>query len=88
MEWQPIETAPKDGTVIWAVFYKNLYPDMHPGRPNMEAWNGVQVPIKYIGVLHSDFGPGWEIAAPAGCGGLPSRWIAGWMPLPQPPEGE
>lgn len=83
--WQPIETAKKDRTVIWAVLRNDLYPQMHPGRENLERWNGVQVPLRHPGLADDGFDVGWSVAAPVGHGGFPDNWIAGWMPLPTSP---
>jgi hypothetical protein len=80
-DWQPIESAPKDGRRIWAAFRDDIYPDLMPGRGDLERWNGVQVPLRYICA-----GQEWSIAAPVGHGGFPDEWIAGWMPLPAPPK--
>lgn len=87
-EWQPIETAPKDGTIIWAVLRGDIYPAVEPGRDDLERWNGVQVPMRHRGLADDGFDVGWSIAAPVGHGGFPDEWISGWMPLPAPPSPE
>lgn len=88
--WQPIETAPKDGsTIIWACFRDDIYPGLRPERPDLEIWNGVQVPLRHPGVYERDgrtWDHGWSVAAPVGNGGFPDEWIAGWTPLPNPPQ--
>lgn len=81
--WREIESAPKDGRRIWAAFRDDIYPTLRPGRGDLEKWNGVQVPLRYLGS-----GSEWCIAAPVGHGGFPDEWIAGWMPLPPPPTQE
>lgn len=85
-EWKPIETAPKDGTVIWAAFRSDIFPTLRPQRDDLEIWNGLQVPLRHPGLAKDGFDLGWNIAAPVGRGGFPDEWIAGWMPLPSPPE--
>jgi hypothetical protein len=80
MAWQPIETAPKDGTRVWIAFKADLV-DM-----GAERWQGVQIAARHEGFTPSDCDMGWSVAAPVGHGGLPDKWIAGWMPLPAPPS--
>ena len=75
MSWQPIETAPKDGTRILA-FGKTAAEIGGPSTfPQIEA-------ASFCG--ESDY-PGfeWEIA-----GGGYANWMAPthWMPLPLPPK--
>ena len=82
-DWQPIETAPKDGTVIWAVLKNDLHTR---GRDDLDVWNGLQLPLRHRGITTSGFDGGWNIAAPVGHGGFPDCWIAGWMPLPPAPS--
>lgn len=80
--WRDISSAPKDGTRIWAVMRMDL-------DPRIEAWRGVQIPLRHEGRTSSGYDLGWSVAAPLGFGGIPDRWIAGWMPLPPPPgEGD
>jgi hypothetical protein len=80
-EWQPIETAPKDGTRI-LVALKNPIP--RPGRDDLRPWDGLQLVVRHPGIADSDLG--WNVAAPVGHGGFPDDWMAGWMPLPEPPK--
>lgn len=86
MDWQPIETAPKDNTVIWAVLRSDIYPAMLPTRNDLERWNGLHLPLRHPGVCDDGFDIGWNVAAPVGHGGFPDEWIAGWKPLPEPPH--
>jgi len=78
-KWRPIEEAPRDRTIIWAIFKDDIYPRINSERENLEVWNGVQAPIRYQGDILL-----WSIALPVGHGGFPDGWIAGWMPLPVP----
>jgi hypothetical protein len=78
--WQPIETAPKDGTRI-LVALKNPIPST---RDDMRPWDGLQFVARHPAVDRIDMG--WNVAAPVGCGGFPDDWMAGWMPLPEPPK--
>lgn len=84
-DWKPISEAKKDGTKIWAVFHPDIYPRIRPGRPDLEAWNGVQVPLQHPGLASDGFDVGWVVAAQVGQGGFPDDWIAGWIDLPEPP---
>jgi hypothetical protein len=70
MDWQPIETAPKDGTVIdlwdrygfrWTNRHWGHHSFLH-GKPTDE--------------------PSWGAPTTDGPGPDPSHW----MPLPEPPE--
>lgn len=88
MTWMPIETAKKNRTKIWAAFHPDIYPRICPERPDLERWNGVQVPLHHPGVSEDGFDIGWNVAAPVGHGGFPDKWIAGWKPLPDPPGEE
>lgn len=75
MIWQPIETAPKDGTTIL------LY------RPSAHPW-GMVTPGKWDAQPHSKKpNPYWEMWFKIG-GNYESRaWPpTHWMPLPAPPE--
>ena len=82
--WRPIETAPRDGTPIWALIHSDLSIRFQLER--LAAWNGRQIPLRHEGKTPSDYDLGWSVAAPLGYGGIPDSWVAGWMPLPPPPE--
>jgi len=73
-EWQPIETAPKDGTRILALLRWG-YSDGTAGEAQTVIyWYGgglfwvVPIPMNYVQGLDSDVAP------------------THWMPLPKPPE--
>lgn len=76
-EWQPINTAPKDGTWIWV--FTEPYQDGCPQqsarwiREETEYWEQVSENRKERRVEVSGY---WY-----GCGGWPTHW----MPLPKPP---
>jgi len=85
-EWQPIENAPRDGTIIWVCFRNDL--DQNGRNMDLKPWNGLQLPLRMRYPWGSDYTSvswGWDIAAPIGRGGFPDRWIAGWIPLPEAP---
>lgn len=69
LRWHPIETAPKDGTVImlWYVTKINRHASFH-------------INIK-VGKFLSDLGE-WQVA---GVGGNVAPTVTHWMPLPDPP---
>lgn len=75
---RPISEARKDGTVIWAVL---RVPDEElKVRKDLERWDGVQVPLRHMGVTRDGDDHGWNVAAPVGHGGFPDDWILGWVP--------
>ena len=87
--WRPIAEAPKDQTAIWVALRHDLYPRVRPDRKDLEPWNGVQLPMRHHGVYERQgrtWDHGWSVAAPVGQGGFPDEWIAGWQPLPAPPQ--
>jgi len=86
--WYPIESAPKDGSVIWAALRDDIYPTVCPNRDDLAPWNGRQLPLRNPGLAEDGFDFGWNVAAPVGHGGFPDAWIAGWRHLPPPPEKE
>jgi hypothetical protein len=70
MEWQPIETAPKDGTIIWLWGTCESSPQARPhvGCEDMET--GFWVPHGW----YSNNGNYWIVE--------PTYW----QPLPEPPK--
>lgn len=90
-EWRRIDDpehpALKDGkTIIWAALHADIYPRIEPDREDLKRWNGLQVPLRHPGLCEDGLDIGWGVAAPVGHGGLPDEWIAGYMPLPEPPR--
>ena len=86
-DWKPIETAPKDGTVVLgyaanavASGEQSEFPDMNI-CPTQWA-NGAdgfdwQLPwLVYEGPMYDDIGPSWY---------RPTWAPTHWMPLPPPP---
>ncbi|CAB4140908.1 hypothetical protein UFOVP399_15 [uncultured Caudovirales phage] len=74
VEWQPIETAPRDGRYILAIVAE--MDDYHMGRQA-----GRMFCIRY-----ENFGDrygGWAVYP--GYGGAPSSFFTHWQPLPTPP---
>jgi hypothetical protein len=71
MEWQPIETAPKDGTRVLA-FWPNIFG--HGNATQTESWFGPRA---------ADWGEAcWQSAFEWDDGhNTPTHW----MPLPAPP---
>ncbi len=81
MEWQPIETAPKDGTWILAINNRRnqaviIWRDdaFDEGDPDRTRGEGGWIHPFTTG-YRSTF---WN----GGCGSVPTHW----MPLPEPPK--
>lgn len=70
--WQPIETAPKDGTrvLLWITHFNARFSK----NPIAEGWEAV-----CIGAWTEHNGGGWQ------WGGLCGD-VINWMPLPEPPK--
>lgn len=82
--WQPISTAPKDRTSVILRLKNRL---VRPGRGDLrDPWEGLTFVGRHPGLADDGFDIGWNFAAPVGHGGFPDEWIAGWRPLPEPPE--
>lgn len=73
MEWQPIETAPRDGTPIL----------MFVRTPPPSVLTGAGIPF-VIGELWHSEDEEVEIVGPFGEVAIATHW----MPLPSPPQGE
>lgn len=77
MMWQPIETAPKDGTVILAIIAKNDSRQIgHLAGRMFSIWHEGKTP--------SGYDLGWSVFP--GYGGAPDYFFSYWMPLPPAPE--
>ncbi len=71
-----MQTAPKDGTPVLLKFKKDL--TMYSADADCrKAWNGKF----FVGSFKSKMG-GWGFAAPVGRGGITTKWLSGWHPLP------
>jgi len=78
MDWQPIETVPKDGTYILAIVAPNDSYQLarHAGRCFVIRHEGLSEP--------SGYDMGWALYP--GYGGVPDYVFSHWMPLPPPPS--
>ena len=85
--WRPIETAPDDGTSVLLLLKGKDALDEFFVR-DAESWAGLQFVGRRPYPRRHDFDMGWNFAAPVGQGGIPDAWLAGWQPLPPPPEGK
>jgi hypothetical protein len=84
MQWQPIETAPKDGTRIMLFWPVSGWTDFgwwkdNPRLIGIEDIDGIPVKAEYFSNSME-----WDDYELAKVGNEPSHW----MPLPEPPSGE
>ena len=70
VEWQPIETAPRDGRYILAIVGKN------------DSQHMAHLEGRVFAVRPEPFGTGWSVYP--GYGGAPSVWFTCWKPLDLP----
>ena len=85
--WLPIEDAPDDGASVLLLLKEKESLDEFFVR-DAESWAGLPFVGRRPYPRSHDFDMGWNFAAPVGEGGIPDAWLAGWQPLPPPPEGE
>lgn len=80
MNWQPIETAPKDGTKILVYEPASEYTE---GGVSLVSWDSWR--ISYPGCRTQ-----WDWCLPGSHqdeqGGCETVYPTHWMPLPEPPE--
>lgn len=76
MEWQPIESAPRDGTSVLVAYTKDDVRNPH--------WGGRMFVARHEGYTASGPDLGWALFP--GYGGVPDCWLDCWMPLPPPPH--
>lgn len=69
-DWQPIETAPTDGTKV-LIYAQDPCPPLQPGDP----WK-LLPPFMAVVAYHPD--GGWTVCE--------LRIATHWMPLPEPPH--
>lgn len=72
-QWRPIESAPRDGVPVLIAFREDI-----PAR--VSGFAGKRAVVRW-----TFDGGEWCYHGPLGMGGFPDEWIAGWLPLPQPP---
>lgn len=80
--WQPIETAPKDGTMFIGWVRSEIYPDDEEGY-RLQRDNSTADFCQWC-----DFETGGCFIAMAGPHGDSADWITHWMPLPAAPVQE
>jgi hypothetical protein len=88
-KWQPIETAPKDGTLIdaWCV---DPDEEWNAIRLTDIAWREPDDIFQHRGWMRITDDGGWDaVEKPPTCRlGLPPWKATHWRPLPPPPEAK
>ena len=79
LPWRSMDSAPRDGTVIWACTRAHLREE-EAGSLFSGGWRARWVAIMHGGDHGDGFDAGWTVAAPVGQAGLPHEWFEGWMP--------
>jgi len=87
-QWQPIETAPKNGTPVLLRFKDSLRAFDTSDEFRLERWQGLAFVGRHSGHTRNDYDMGWAFAAPVGHGGFPDAWLVGWMAIPNGPTPE
>jgi hypothetical protein len=75
--WQDIETAPKDGTRILAVY------QTRDGEGYAARLHGREFVVWHEGVTDNGYDLGWALFP--GFGGVPDKCLSRWAPLPPSP---
>lgn len=78
VEWQDIETAPRDGRFIVAM--------MGDAQDRWKHLNGRAFVVRHEGTTDSGCNLGWSVYP--GFGGVSDQWFSGWLPLPPAPGAE
>jgi hypothetical protein len=78
MDWQPIETAPKDGTnvLLWEKYSITPFVGYWLSCGNSGFW--------YADLEHVDAEGGWDGAIAVSK--VDQEFVSHWMPLPPPPK--
>lgn len=83
-EWRDMGNAPRDRSACLLLFKRRIAAD----QDATIRWAGLMFVGRHEGFTPSGLDLGWGFAAPIGMGGFPDEWLAGWQPLPSPPENE
>lgn len=84
-EWQPIETAPRDGTPIW-VYIKNYGQCEAWFAPGEWSFETSEVPREYSGAAWICVDDQFQMEVEETPHGYEDGPVTHWMPLPEPPE--
>jgi hypothetical protein len=81
-DWQPISTAPKDGTPVLVKIKDDLSPwGIKPGSfGGTDLFAGLYAVMRNRGDIMD-----WCFAAPVGRGGFSDEWLDCWMSVPAKP---
>ncbi len=87
MKWEPIETAPKDGTEIIGAFFSIRWADSHRKRDVVRCWWQPEFEAFISSCRQTTMAPGYTVNGKSSELHSPViEPVTHWMPFFEPPE--